>query len=125
MKKIIVNTSIICSLLIAFPSYSNVSSPQIIPCDYKIKNTTDTTSCVVDGVTQMGEMTTVVKVDKLRFRWSSSASDSIELINKDFDVIKTYRGKIREDVQCRLGSFEKAERWEFSNGDYICLYYQN
>ena len=121
---------IIISCLFPLAAIANSESPRVVACDYKFGNKFTVDICLITGggIMQarpgqsMGSLWIAFKIKKIEYRFIRNSLNLLEQIDADTNaVLHSY--KITNSVsQCRGGSFDVADKYEFSNGDYICLY---
>ena len=113
--------------IIGFMAYTSVfgydNGPQILGCDYKLGKVEGTGQCLIVGSgMNQGISWVVFELKNKRFRYSSSSTNSIELINKSGKTLQNYAVN-NSDGECRPGG-KFADIYEFKNGDRVCLYWK-
>jgi hypothetical protein len=97
------------------------NGPRVVGCDYKFGALFETDKCLITGSgMQMGNLWVAFKVKKSEFLYQSDNPNFLDKIDAKGNVLKSYRVKNLQS-QCRPGGIE-ADKYEFSNGDFICLY---
>lgn len=97
------------------------SGPSVVGCDYKFGKKEDTDSCLIVGAgTQMDETHIMFKVKQTYYIWRDTHPKVLEKVTKDGNLIQNL-SITNSQEQCRPGG-RNADKYEFRNGDYICLY---
>ncbi|MEM8637676.1 MAG: hypothetical protein AAGG51_02490 [Cyanobacteria bacterium P01_G01_bin.54] len=106
-----------------FPSSSIAfdNGSQTLPCDYTFNQQSGTDTCLIlgSGMNQ-GILWVVFEVQNQRFRYYGD-SETIELLNDDYEAIATYP-VTNSFGQCTPGGPD-ADVYDFANGDRVCLYW--
>ena len=97
------------------------NGPRVVGCDYKFSNNVGTDKCLITGSgMQMGTLWMSFKLNTNQYRYMSDSPNVLSQIDSNGKVLHSYRVK-NSSAQCRPGGI-KADKYQFSNGDYICLY---
>ena len=94
---------------------------RVVGCDYKFGNVADTDTCVILGSgMQQGTLWIAFKAAGNRFRYTSDKPSQLDQIDSNGNTLRSYPIR-NSQAQCRPGG-GKADRYQFRNGDYVCLY---
>lgn len=119
MKKTMIKALIVGLFPVSALAFDN--GARVVGCDYKFGSVVETDTCLILGSgMQMGILWVAFKAGNQRFRYFSDAPNVLEQIDGKGNRIRSH--SIRNtQAQCRPGGV-KADRYQFRNGDYVCLY---
>lgn len=114
-------TKLLLFMLLPASALAFDNGPRVVGCDYKLGNDFGTDKCLVTGSgMQMGTLWIAFRVKSKEYRYTSDAPKRLDQINKSGAVIQSYPIRNTQS-QCRPGG-ANADRYQFQNGDFICLY---
>ena len=112
---------LLCALPCGYAAaYDN--GPQVLDCDTRFGPTEQSGRCMIVGSGMAQGISWVVfEARGMRFRYDSSAPDTLERLGPDDNAVQTLR-VTNTYGPCRPGGAD-ADVYALANGDRICLYW--